>query len=285
MRKGWISSLIAVLLVTRSLFAVRSLGTIAEQVRSSIPDRIDGCARPRRGCCACCPCCRPGATGPAPSSRTGSASPPAPSATTSTGCASSATRSRRDRVWPAATGSAPAARCRRCCSTTRRRWRSRSACAPPRAARSPASRRRRCGRWPSCSRCCRRGCGTGSARFQSHALPMPSRGPQVDPDVLTVIAAACRDHERLRFDYRSHSGAAGRRSVEPYRLVNDRRRWYLVRVGRGPGRLADLPGRPDASCGPRTGRASRRVRCRPTTRSRRRWPAGSARRPGATGPG
>ncbi|MEV5569698.1 WYL domain-containing protein [Spirillospora sp. NPDC052269] len=64
--------------------------------------------------------------------------------------------------------------------------------------------------------------------LQSYALPVPSRGPQVDPDVLTVIASACRDHERLRFDYRTHSGAAGRRSVEPYRLVNDRRRWYLM---------------------------------------------------------
>jgi predicted DNA-binding transcriptional regulator YafY len=66
------------------------------------------------------------------------------------------------------------------------------------------------------------------AAFHSSALSMPSHGPQVDPDVLTVIAGACRDHERLRFDYRAHSGAAGRRSVEPYRLVNDRRRWYLV---------------------------------------------------------
>ncbi len=64
--------------------------------------------------------------------------------------------------------------------------------------------------------------------FQSYALPMPAHGPQVDPDVLTMIASACRDHERLRFDYRAHSGAASRRSVEPYRLVNDRRRWYLV---------------------------------------------------------
>src|SRR5499425_2968936 len=64
--------------------------------------------------------------------------------------------------------------------------------------------------------------------FQSHALPAPSHDPQVDPDVLTVIASACRDHERLRFDYRAHSGAPSRRSVEPYRLVNDRQRWYLV---------------------------------------------------------
>src|SRR5260221_10752764 len=42
------------------------------------------------------------------------------------------------------------------------------------------------------------------------------------------MASACRDHERLGFDYRAHSGAVSRRSVEPYRLVNDRRRRYLV---------------------------------------------------------
>ena len=64
--------------------------------------------------------------------------------------------------------------------------------------------------------------------FQSYALLVPSRGPQLDPDVLTMIASACRDHERLRFDYTAHSGAVSRRAVEPYRLVNDRRRWYLV---------------------------------------------------------
>ena len=64
--------------------------------------------------------------------------------------------------------------------------------------------------------------------FQAYALPVPSRGPVVDPDVLTLIASACRDHEQLRFDYRAHSGAASRRSVEPYRLVHDRQRWYLV---------------------------------------------------------
>jgi predicted DNA-binding transcriptional regulator YafY len=64
--------------------------------------------------------------------------------------------------------------------------------------------------------------------LQSATIPIPSAGPQVDPDVLTAIAGAVRDHERLRFDYRSHSGAASRRSVEPYRLINDRRRWYLL---------------------------------------------------------
>jgi predicted DNA-binding transcriptional regulator YafY len=64
--------------------------------------------------------------------------------------------------------------------------------------------------------------------LRSYALAVPSSGPQVDPEVLTVIAVACRDRQRLRFDYRSHSGATSRRAVEPYRLVNDQRRWYLL---------------------------------------------------------
>jgi predicted DNA-binding transcriptional regulator YafY len=64
--------------------------------------------------------------------------------------------------------------------------------------------------------------------FQGFALPVAWRGPQVNPDVLTLVAGACRDHERLRFDYRAHAGAASRRSVEPYRLVHNRGRWYLV---------------------------------------------------------
>ncbi|MBF6172179.1 helix-turn-helix transcriptional regulator [Nocardia blacklockiae] len=61
-----------------------------------------------------------------------------------------------------------------------------------------------------------------------HTLPVPFRGPRVDAATLTVIAAACRDHEQLRFDYRSHPGAETRRLVEPYRLVNHRQRWYLM---------------------------------------------------------
>jgi predicted DNA-binding transcriptional regulator YafY len=64
--------------------------------------------------------------------------------------------------------------------------------------------------------------------LHTHALPVPSSGPRVDPDLLTAIAAACRDHERLRFEYTAHSGTVSRREAEPYRLVNDRRRWYLV---------------------------------------------------------
>ncbi|MEV6327223.1 YafY family protein [Streptomyces sp. NPDC051909] len=51
---------------------------------------------------------------------------------------------------------------------------------------------------------------------------------RIDPAVLTELANACRDAERLRFEYRDHSGAATRRTVEPHRLVCSERRWYLV---------------------------------------------------------
>jgi predicted DNA-binding transcriptional regulator YafY len=53
-------------------------------------------------------------------------------------------------------------------------------------------------------------------------------GPQVDPQCLTVIAAACRDHERVRFAYTARDNAETRREVEPHSLVNAGRRWYLV---------------------------------------------------------
>jgi predicted DNA-binding transcriptional regulator YafY len=53
-------------------------------------------------------------------------------------------------------------------------------------------------------------------------------GPTVDPQHLTVIAAACRDIHCLRFAYRSRDGTDSRREVEPHSLVNLGRRWYLV---------------------------------------------------------
>jgi predicted DNA-binding transcriptional regulator YafY len=58
-------------------------------------------------------------------------------------------------------------------------------------------------------------------------------GPQVDPQCLTVIAAAVRDRERVRFDYTARDRAGSRREVEPHSLVNAGRRWYLVAFDRG----------------------------------------------------
>ncbi len=72
-----------------------------------------------------------------------------------------------------------------------------------------------------------------------HATTVPLAGPgsapdRADPDLLTAVAAACRDQRRLRFGYPGRDGLAGR-EVEPHRLVHTPRRWYLVAwdVGRG----------------------------------------------------
>jgi predicted DNA-binding transcriptional regulator YafY len=59
-------------------------------------------------------------------------------------------------------------------------------------------------------------------------VSLPGPRPTVDADLLTVIAAACRACEQLRFDYRDHGGAASRRTVEPYHLAHTGRLWYLV---------------------------------------------------------
>ena len=62
----------------------------------------------------------------------------------------------------------------------------------------------------------------------SATVTLPVGGPTVEPRDLTVIAAACRDSERLRFGYRSRDGTDSRREVEPHSVVNLGRRWYLV---------------------------------------------------------
>lgn len=55
-----------------------------------------------------------------------------------------------------------------------------------------------------------------------------STGPAVDAHLLASIAAACRDTEVIRIEYRKYDGTESTRSLEPYRLVNLGRRWYLV---------------------------------------------------------
>jgi predicted DNA-binding transcriptional regulator YafY len=52
--------------------------------------------------------------------------------------------------------------------------------------------------------------------------------PSVDPDVLTVLAAAVSNRERLRFGYLAGDGTDSMRLVEPHRIVSARQRWYLV---------------------------------------------------------
>jgi predicted DNA-binding transcriptional regulator YafY len=50
----------------------------------------------------------------------------------------------------------------------------------------------------------------------------------VDPGILTSVALACRDSERIRFSYTAADGQRTSRHVEPHRLVSLGRRWYLV---------------------------------------------------------
>jgi len=50
----------------------------------------------------------------------------------------------------------------------------------------------------------------------------------VDPGILTTVALACRDSERLRFSYTAADGQRTDRHVEPHRMVLLGRRWYLV---------------------------------------------------------
>ena len=58
-------------------------------------------------------------------------------------------------------------------------------------------------------------------------------GPTVDPQALTVLAAAVRDHERVRFAYTARDRAGSSRETEPHSLVNAGRRWYLVALDCG----------------------------------------------------
>ena len=61
---------------------------------------------------------------------------------------------------------------------------------------------------------------------QNYVVPSAGSGPTAP--VLTALAAACRDCERLRFDYRSHDETPSARDVEPHRLIHAGRHWYLI---------------------------------------------------------
>lgn len=50
----------------------------------------------------------------------------------------------------------------------------------------------------------------------------------IDPELLTALAAAITNRERVRFAYLSADGAESRRIIEPVGLVPYKQRWYLV---------------------------------------------------------
>lgn len=63
-----------------------------------------------------------------------------------------------------------------------------------------------------------------------HAVTLSLRSgpPLVDAALLSSLARACRDCLALRFDYRNHAGETSQRHVQPLRLANYGRRWYLI---------------------------------------------------------
>ncbi|MGO2079382.1 helix-turn-helix transcriptional regulator [Glutamicibacter arilaitensis] len=71
----------------------------------------------------------------------------------------------------------------------------------------------------------------GAQALTASAVPLNSQSSAtdpVDPAVLVALAQACRDHERIAFDYKDAKSAETSRRVEPVQLVNVGNRYYLV---------------------------------------------------------
>lgn len=59
-------------------------------------------------------------------------------------------------------------------------------------------------------------------------LQRPATTGAVDPELLTAIGSACRDNQRLIFEYAELAGAVTVRRTEPHELMIWGSRWYLV---------------------------------------------------------
>ncbi|MFJ8648895.1 helix-turn-helix transcriptional regulator [Streptomyces sp. NPDC093546] len=55
-----------------------------------------------------------------------------------------------------------------------------------------------------------------------------TRGPRVDPALLGGLAAACRDHEIVTFDYTTRRSGTASRRAEPHHLIASGGLWYLL---------------------------------------------------------
>lgn len=68
--------------------------------------------------------------------------------------------------------------------------------------------------------------------LQEAVVPLVRAWVTVDADVLTGVAQACRDNERIRFQYQTRDGDEAERHVEPHQLVSIHQRWYLLAYDR-----------------------------------------------------
>lgn len=64
--------------------------------------------------------------------------------------------------------------------------------------------------------------------LQAVTVSLAAGQAAVDPRTLTTLAAACRDHDRLHFEYRDQRDRLTAREVEPMRLMHTGRVWYLA---------------------------------------------------------
>lgn len=67
---------------------------------------------------------------------------------------------------------------------------------------------------------------------QTTVVPVINPWVTVEVEVLTAVAQACRDSERIRFEYSARDGQTSERNVEPHQLVSIRQRWYLLAYDR-----------------------------------------------------
>ena len=67
-----------------------------------------------------------------------------------------------------------------------------------------------------------------ASALHSVTITLPGRESAPAVDVLTRIAAACRDNLKLKLSYKDRTGKPTMRNVEPMRLAHTGRRWYLV---------------------------------------------------------
>ena len=64
--------------------------------------------------------------------------------------------------------------------------------------------------------------------LRTYTASVTHGGRLVDPDLVLFLTAACRDGQRVRFDYTARNGRTTRRQVEPYRVLHYGGRWYLT---------------------------------------------------------
>jgi predicted DNA-binding transcriptional regulator YafY len=67
-----------------------------------------------------------------------------------------------------------------------------------------------------------------AAALRQATVALAGPEPVIDAALLTALAAACRQRERVRLAYTDHGGIASVRVVEPHRLVSAGYRWYLM---------------------------------------------------------